>query len=242
MTRFLGLGALTAALAAVLSAPATAAFVIDDFTKVGGATNPISRTSTGSVSTSATAPTANIVGGVRDVTLNQTVNPFSLKSEVEILTGPGALSVSNAPTTDSTVTLRYDGVAGPGSGDLNADFTDGGTLNVIRFGVLFDDLGFTIRVTVFDGTTTRTVSKTAPIVNPLNVSGVPVDFNFSEFVGVDFTSVNTFQVELDSLNSSDYIIDYIVTTAVPEPASIGMAAAGLVAVGGFARRRFAKKA
>lgn len=242
MTRYLGLGALTASLAAVFSAPASAAFVIDDFTQATGGMTVISRTTLGTTSTTNTGPTTNIVGGVREWSLQQTATFLGSEAKGEILTGSGVVRVSNDAGSDSTVTFFYDGNAG-GMGDLNADFTAGGTLDTIRFGVLFDDLGFNIRVTVFDGTNTVMVMKPAPIVNPVNPAGVPVDFKFSDFAGIDFTSVNTFQVQLDSLNSADYIIDYIVTTtAVPEPASLGLVAAGVVAVGGFARRKFAKKA
>lgn len=226
MTRFLGLGALAAALVAGLSAPATAAFTIDDFSTGSQTVGPvITGTQTGSVASGA------ILGGERTITTTVNSNLVGTPNgaTVSVFTGPGILTSSNDFGVDSTVRIRYDGVGNPGPGFAPVDLTAFGNKLVIEI------LGIDLSVSIY-------ASVNGVQSGPLtNLTPGLASFNLSDF-GAAATAATSIEFRFESPANADFAISLLGVQSIPEPASISMAAAGLVAVGGFARRKFAKKA
>ena len=232
MTRSLFLGVLAVTLAA---APASAAFTItvDDFEA-----GPLNLVQTGvgtNTSVQGGLPNANVLGGERETVLQVFTSDFGLSTQVNVLTGPGLLAVSNDAGNDSRVTQTYDGAGSAGLGGV--DLTVGGG-SFFQFDVVSSDLGVTVTVNVED-----TLGNTGSLTYAIPGPGI-LNFAFTSFSGsVDFTTVDSIQVVYNAPVDADYVIEFFgVGTAVPEPASVVMAVMGATAVGGFARRRLAQKA
>jgi len=140
------------------------------------------------------------------------------------------LSVGQGSSDQVVGSVFYDALAG-------FDLTDGGTLGAFLLDITSSDdnalpINDVLEISVGANGTTTSQSVTIPAI------AQPVFVNFSEFTGVDFTSVDSLAIGFDFANDpgGDFTIgSFEVVGAVPEPSSLCLLSmASLVFVG---RRR-----
>lgn len=127
--------------------------------------------------------------------------------------------------------------------DLGRDLTVGGN-NVLQISVLDPDHSGAIEIMIMSHRGNIGGTEALAFVSKPYTFGPGVQvltFNYSEFVGVDFTQVDQIivQPQGDLQSAADLGLDtFISTIAVPEPATYAlMAGVGLAATAGYYRRR-----
>lgn len=206
-----------------------ATVTIDDFNntvfQVVGAPSLINPTNPATIS----GPTADAIGGVRTITNTRTspagtANAFG--SQVQAVVTGGNASVSLGASTEGFSVFSWN--AG------GADLMDG-TNSLLSLDVIDSDLlvSFTFRINGVTGLT-----KTTP--------GGPnaLTFDFSDFGGVDFSSVGAISLLIEGPTSFDVTFDNVLAigapvSAVPVPAALPLFGTGLAIMGfvGWRRKR-----
>lgn len=170
--------------------------------------------------------TASAIGGTRNIS----VTNFSGSASTEGQTGGGLFGFSNGFATQGSATLSY--LAG------SADLSDGGTNDTIVAEVLSIDLGMAISLLI-DGVTQSLI---------VNNTG-NIQFAFSDFAGVDFTSVDSISLTFDTngvpaVDASIVLFgaqDLVANPVTPDPSPVPLPAAGWLLAGalaaGFGLRR-----
>ncbi len=160
-----------------------------------------------------------VIGGVRTFIHELSSNDFSLPTASELVIGGTGLfqvtGLSNGSGGNSELTLLYDeGGIGLGYGK-GEDFTQGGTFNAFAFDLVFLDLpvDFTVSIQDLAGNTATGLLD----LGPLNTGTETQLIEFSEFdnfENVDFTQVNSIQVDIVGPESFDIIFDnfYLLST------------------------------
>lgn len=188
-------------------------------------------------------------------TLTTTASGNFVDTAINSVTNPGKLSHSQGAgvTGSSLVTYALGGI----------DLTEGGMSNAFRIQLDSVDL-FGILGVVVNGTATKTLTTDSLFIQNGGILPSYADFLFSDFAGVNFTSVNSVSFLIDGTNTAalDATIDNFGTVCsaltdsggsgatpragscapavVPEPGSMGLI--GLAILGLGLTRRFAKKA
>ena len=204
----------------------SAQIVIDDFNQsVSTLTQILPGTSTQTIAD------AGIFGGTRDDSLS--VVPVASGNEFIGFLGfsNGNLTLSQGSEDEVFGALVYD--------DFTAvDLTSAGQNSVFSVDFISSDattpLTNTLSISVTSGSSTATSFVQVPTVN--NVGEVTL--NFSNFAGIDFTSVDSVELGFDfsSAPGRDIAINsFAVASAVPEPSSAAIFC--LVASGLLIRRR-----
>lgn len=176
-----------AAVAAMGSA--NAGLVIDDF---GSASQLIS--SPPAVTNAAFGTTTT--GYVR--TLTTTNSGAVLDIAVNGPTTAGQFSQSQGAGVKGTSAVNY---ALSGTGGI--DLTQGGTSNAFRLDLVTVDLQMLLGIEVFDGTNTAQLMQNSSTLQVANLvaNGIflplSVDYLFSSFAGIDFTSVDSIKLLVD---------------------------------------------
>ncbi|GEM_PF-4971606 len=228
-------------LSIALSAGSANAAMIDDFN--------------GDVFNSTSAPLTNAAAGNSSVgyarTITATSSGISTDIAINTPTNPGvyAHSQSSGVTGYSQIDFALGGI----------DLTSGA--NAFSVTLASADLGGVFGV-IADGVSVSLTTNTVLLSSGLTFPGV-AEFLFSDFAGVDFTSVNTVSLFIDGTGTAalDMSIDSFGTTCsalnatggagkdgtigncstdtsnVPEPAPLALLSMGLVAFG-FGRRKF----
>jgi hypothetical protein len=119
---------------------------------------------------------------------------------------------------------------------LGVDLVEGLTDNVFSFDILSIDqgnIGLTLGVQdTFGGTDSYTF---------LNAGVGTESVAFSNFSGVDFTSVNSISLEVVGDIGSDLTLDQLATSgssaSVPEPTALMLLSGGLLGLSGIRRKR-----
>jgi len=250
-------GACAAMLATSVSA---APFVIDLFTDPVGGQTVIDNTNNGTAVTSSTGiGLPNIIGGQRDIAVSMTfdTNPLPTNN-VQMSIGGGQLSFATSPQSAGTGLVQLDGAdaslalnpTGLGGVDITAT---GGGGSSFHFTVLESDGAFQFEIRAFtDANTFSVVRLAATQVTPGSPedSVIPLSaFSACGFSGgavisvtcgaggaVDFTNLGALELFLDPTGSNVRIDLAIEGITVPEPGSLALLAAGLLA-GGFSLRR-----
>ncbi|GAL03168.1 hypothetical protein JCM19237_6061 [Photobacterium aphoticum] len=221
---------------------AQATFIIDDFSDPIAGGNSAQDLTTGDGGVGDTFDSLTVLGGERDLFVELLDEGFDPASGVRMAVAGSTLTYETGSGGIGQGKLQYDGddndadnldTAGLGSVDL---LQSG---NAFLLDVLEADLGFSFSIGVWSNGGANS------FVKEFNGSGtlVPItrSFAFSEFTGVDFTSVSAIEVIINTKGlagktSIDFTIDAI---KVPEPATMAMFGLGLMGLG-YTRRRKAK--
>jgi len=176
----------------------------------------------------------NIIGAEREVMIS--TSSGNVTAEVNAPAGPGPvgpnsdfwLQFSNSISSAGQMMLTFDGVGGAGLGGLDFD------TNWNFFSVDFVGVQGTGDVTV---AATDTNGNSGAVTKAVSAVGA-LSFGFTStgYAGVDFTSLDSVKVTLQSTElASDFGIGSITREAVPEPASVGLLV--LACLGAFGFRR-----
>ena len=176
-------------------------------------------------------PVLDVIGGVRETTVNYQAGPLSVRADIN---PPfGTLGLSSDTDTTGLFELTYD-AGGAGLGGI--DVTEGGTSTGFVVFFIAADAGAATTVTLTDtggDTLTRTL-----------LTGGPgfLFFNYATFAGIgDVTDVNRIDFQIQGQVDGDYQIDLIQSRQppndVPEPITATLSLLGLGVLGMATRRR-----
>ncbi|MFB9932571.1 PEP-CTERM sorting domain-containing protein [Photobacterium aphoticum] len=232
--------ALAASMAFASHAQAT--FIIDDFSDPIAGGNSAQDLTTGDGGVGDTFDSLTVLGGERDLFVELLDEGFDPASGVRMAVAGSTLTYETGSGGIGRGKLQYDGDDNDAD---NLDTTGLGSVNLLQSGnaflldVLEADLGFSFSIGVWSNGGANS------FVKEFDGSGteVPItrSFAFSDFTGVDFTSVSAIEVIINTKGeegktSIDFTIDAI---KVPEPATMAMFGLGLMGLG-YTRRRKAK--
>jgi len=210
-------------------------------------------------------PFASILGGYRDLYIEKLLGATDdpdVRATLRVGSngvGDRSLQWSHDVGVQSYAAIQWDGndnspsldaTVGLGGIDLSGD-------NAFVYKILESDLGFTFRLGAYTSATQFTeitliaaqVVSGAPVTetiafaffsNPFFCAAANVKCGADDASPVDFSSITALQVELLSggINNLDLQLDFAET--IPEPTSLALIGASLLAAGGVTRRR-AKK-
>lgn len=252
MKRLWILGLTAAALLSMGPFAGAATIVVDDFGP--GSNQFLNKTGAGSVSSS--IANAGILGGERDALL-QVLSGIGSAQAAAFDAGAGDTRLYYSQTANifSQTTLTYDGMDNLDSLDPDGlggfDLTGGGTERGLEIGLAFMDSPYTLEVTVYDASSPsglkwsrETITLGGTIFSPTSYV-IPYG-HFGQTAAergpsgaASFNNVGAVTVRIQSVNrGADIEMDYIRTSAVPEPASLATAVLGAALCGfGYLRRR-----
>lgn len=193
---------------------------------------------------------STILGGYRDITVNKIVGSAGISyiSSAEATAG-GLLAVQNGPSTNSIVTVAWDGAGSSGLGGF--DLTSGGA-TAFDLGVYSADHDTVLNfvATSSSGTSTFQYVFLSDYTTPAAIT-----LNFSGFAGAaDLTSLDSLVMQISNTTALDAEFDYLRTNSssgsgsgsgggsgsgsvVPEPPVSLLFLAGLGVMGATLRSR-----
>lgn len=233
--------ALAAMIVAVITTPAVADLIVDDFSlnavhqvQLNGPAPPVISGSNTQIGINPN----NTIGGSRrlDLRLLQSASVlFESKLVVAPNVGNGILALANDPGNRSQAMVTWNA---NGTGLGGVDLTSGGTDTHFLVSVVLGDLSLSPKVEVWD------TNNNLASYQINGIPAIPSDnvFPFEDFVNfgnTDFTSIDKIKLTVDGVTNLDMWIDLIGTTnpQVPEPMSLAVWSVGLAAAGLAARRR-----
>lgn len=228
LTFFGGKLALAAALLLGISGVASAT-VIDDFSTPQALQQITSGSSTSEVGG------AGILGGYRDITISiPSPDGATPTNAARVEVANGVLSVGNDPFVSSVVEVLWNGQGATGLGAAG-NLSDAISI-VVQ--VLFADLNITVDFELVD--TANNVATASQTV--LAQSGI-LTFNLGSFGGdpVDTSSLKSIKMTITGPAAYDIVVDMVDTSQVPEPSTMLLSGAALLALG-LLRKRIGTKA
>ncbi|MDX1978995.1 MAG: PEP-CTERM sorting domain-containing protein [Bryobacteraceae bacterium] len=189
---------------------------------------------------------ANSLGGTRGMTLERSAGIGSTDGLVNAVSLLGALQLNSDTSTTANLSLVWDGGGNTtldAPGFAGVDFTDAGSSNRVRLGILSADLGFTITLRAY---TTVPGAYHQWIVNPApGPSTQDLFFATATSIGgaSGFSAITAVEMSINTPTAGDIAIDFLETFGtptndpVPEPSTFALAGAGLVLAGLWRRNR-----
>ena len=214
---------------AILSALAVAAvsqaIVLDAFDD-GNMNSVISAVFTPTYTQSA----ATVPGGNRVVGQEISVNLFGLTHAAVVTNGVFVSASKSGVTAQAAVGYGYDNQGDPGT-DLNLDLS---AYNAFTWTVLSNDNPANMRMFLrSNGVDSNDVTK---VIAPNMVStSQTITFDFSDFIGVDFSDIDQIAMVIDGTSDADTVVDTF--EAVPEPGTMIALGAGLAAIAARRKRK-----
>lgn len=202
---FLKCGVAALASVSILSMTANAAFLEVDTFATDFPGGIILANAGGSNFASQEGVTGVVNEGDRSVTVSAA--GASGTATAEVFSPPGFLSLAANNSITGSWVFEYTNLG-------SYDFSDSGSNN--RWDINFNVNGLGIdalTIEVDSGSGYVSTSK-----SDISAGAQVIAFNFSEFSGVDFSSVDSIRLTIDGVEDGDYGIDYL--AAVPEPASL----------------------
>jgi len=222
----------TLALATIFTVAFTvnaSATLIDDFE-----TDQTELVANTGMTVSSTVSGLGIIGGYRDITIAVPAAADTLdEPQARVRVSGGLLRIANDPGTVSLATIAWDG---QGFGENAVGLGSAGNLDN-SFGVLvqviFADLSNSIEFELID-----TLGHSAKSIKNLGAGPGLYLMPFASFVGdsVDTSSLFAIIMRVEGDSGLDINID-LVQSAVPEPSTMLLSAAALLALGFFRKRR-----
>lgn len=213
-----------------------AGLIIDDFSETSSAAWPLARTTVGVTNTTDTGLT-QAAGGTRKTFLTYASGDVPGLDEVtaDVFTSSGfsLLDYTSSTGADGSLTVRYDGlIAGgltldlSGQSDIRIDLAGydapaGGSMT-ITVTLISDWTGANQESVVLTGLVTTAGAQSVLI----GLTSVPSS--------VDFTDINFIEITFDAPKGADFRVD-LISTEVPEPATVALLGFGLGAL--LVRRR-----
>lgn len=224
-----------AGMAILMVASAPAAVIIDPFDpteqSVGVSDSPAGFKQAQSI---VAAPEA--LGGERDITV-QRISANSGSVDVDVhLSGPSQLAYSSGPNTDGRGIILWDGPGSAGLGGLNVS-QSGANVGIFLFAA--SDLGATLTLDIGSSGGASAGSVLVPADPSFNFT--PVFLPFTSFAttsgsGANFASINYVRLTINGPLGTDVLVD-LITANSPEPLTLSLLGAGLLAIAGLARRK-----
>ena len=184
--------------------------VIDDFDVGNSGAVPEKFSSVGTYAVF-TSTDASIFGGVRKWQVDGTDHSFT---DTKVYDGVGGIfGIANGVGQHSIVSIRWDGQDNDMmSGQFpDVDLTQAGANDMFTLAIDSVDLPTNFALTVSDSVSTVEVSKTFSVAAASH-------YFFSEFAGIDFTDVQSIELNVHGQNAYDVEIDRLsVGSFVPEP-------------------------
>lgn len=183
-----------------------------------------------------TASGAGILGGHRDITISVPSGADDPVSEPRafVRVSGGLLRIANDPNTVSTITVAWDGegYGGAASGLGSAGNLSGIIAVIVQ--VTFADLQSSVEFELKD-----TSNNVATAFRVIDAGQGNYFLPFSSFTGdpVDLSNLFSVVMRVTGQDAFDINIDLIEGSPIPEPSTMLLSAAALLALGFFRRRR-----
>ena len=186
--------------------------VIDDFNVGNSGTVPAVFSSPGLYPVYASTDTS-ILGGVRKWQVDVTHHSMT---DSKVYDGAADMfGIANGMGQHSNVSIRWDGQDNQSMTGAfpTVDLSQSGTVDAFSLTILAADLATQFEIVVADSDSTFALAK--EIAGPATVG-----YQFGEFFGIDFSDIQSIQLNVSGLSAFDVAIDRLATTQkVPEPTS-----------------------